>query len=94
MDTLTKELLGTIEAMDWHDQRYLDFMPRHFVRCKLPTDQLQTVLKWAAENTHGRFAIAQSVEEPTDSNHFWVQKQQEIGFESPAEATLFTLYFS
>jgi len=79
--------------MDWHNTKFLSYIPNHFVRVKFEhsEDRLK-VLQWLQNNTSGRFAI-----EPVVTTHrrqqWLVNEQYQIGFEVPADATMYTMFY-
>jgi len=86
-------LLESINPMDWHNTKMLSFIPEHFVRVKFRHhhDRAQ-VLSWIEQNTTGRFAIEAIID--TEKVNTWiVNEEYQIGFESPAEATMYTMFF-
>ena len=87
------ELLEKTNPLDWHQDRFLTTMPDHFIRVPLKetTDQIE-LFEWIIHNIAGRVAITHKTESEKVANVF--QKQMMIGFENPADATLFTLFYS
>jgi len=89
MNTLT----DNINPMDWHDTKLLDFIPKHFVRVKFRHhDKRGEVLAWIEANTTGRFAI-ESIVDPEENRSWIVNEKFQIGFENPADATMYTMFF-
>ena len=83
-----------INPMDWHNTKLLGFIPEHFVRVKFRhNDKRGEVLTWVKQNTTGRFAIEAVVN--TDSGvHSWLTNEEfQIGFENPADATMYTMFY-
>ena len=84
-----------INPMDWHGTRFLASIPKHFIRIKFHHNQVQNrleVLSWLEEHTAGRIGI-EKVCNP-DAAHSWlVHEDYQIGFENPAEATMYTMFF-
>lgn len=84
-----------INPMDWHNTRMLDYIPKHFARVRFNhNDRRLEVLEWLQEHTKGRFAI--EVENDPDDifgGGFAIKEIVRIGFEDPAEATMYTMFF-
>lgn len=90
-----EEQLAEIAPEDWHNIRYLPYIPDHFIQCKMPADEdVGSILPWLLDNTSGRYAIAAPTEQLDGHRNFWVQRELLVGFEDPKEATLFTLVYS
>jgi hypothetical protein len=83
--------------MDWHNTKMLDYIPSHFVKVKFRhTDRLR-VLEWLQQNTTGRCAIEEVVDNDDDNgSHFHriMNEEYRIGFEEPADATMYTMFFT
>ena len=81
-----------INPMDWHDTKLLDFIPAHFVKVKFRHNgERGKVLSWIEANTTGRFAIEAVIEQ---ENRSWIANEDfQIGFENPADATMYTMFF-
>ena len=87
-------LADKINPMDWHNTKLLEFIPAHFVRVKFRHDDKRSeVLAWAEQSTTGRFAIEAIVNEENDTNRWLVNEEYQIGFENPADATMYTMFF-
>ena len=86
----------TINPMDWHNTRMLDFIPPHFVRVKFRhNNDRAKVLAWLQQNTTGRCAIELVVEQEETFMHSILPKDNyQIGFEEPADATMYTMFFT
>ncbi len=82
-----------INPIDWHNTRLLDFIPEHFVKVKFRHDETRgKVLEWLEQNATGRCAIEVI---PEQSGERWlVVEEYQIGFENPADATMYTMFFS
>jgi hypothetical protein len=80
--------------MDWHNTKVLDFIPDHFVRVKFRHNHSRAeVLSWLEKNTTGRYAI-EAVTDHSERTGFGVLREDfQIGFENPAEATMYTMFF-
>lgn len=79
--------------MDWHQVRLLKYMPDHFIKMDLKQEiEIVTLLNWLVANTNGRVAIVTN-SEVHERHAFVIEKRRSIGFENPAEATLFSLFF-
>ena len=85
-----------ISLLDWHGTRILDYIPEHFVRVKFRHDneRLQ-VIEWLEKNTTGRFGIEVIVENDKENSFgmLLVKENYQIGFENPADATMYTMFF-
>jgi hypothetical protein len=84
-----------INPMDWHSSRMLTYIPEHFVRVRFDHhDRRLEVLEWLQTHTVGRFAI-EAINDEENSSHrsFMVNEKLQIGFEDPAEATMYTMFF-
>jgi hypothetical protein len=88
-DQLIMNIADELDAMDWHGLRYIDYLPKHFIKCKMETP-VDEMLQWLEANTNGRFAIAPDTKQDFERNYF-VRQRLVIGFENPMEATLYTL---
>lgn len=87
------KLATQINPMDWHNTKILSFIPEHFVRVKFRHDDKRgEVLKWIEQNTTGRFAIEVVVDSET-TDRWLVNEEYQIGFENPADATMYTMFF-
>lgn len=84
-----------INPLDWHNTKFLDFIPDHFVRVKFRHNQSRSeVLAWIEQNTVGRYAIAEVIDnEDNATRGFLINEKYQIGFEEPAEATMYTMFF-
>ena len=82
-----------INPMDWHNTKLLEYIPEHFVRVKFRHNESRNeVLAWAEQNTTGRFAIETVVD--SEAQHSWLANEDyQIGFENPADATMYTMFF-
>ena len=45
-----------IQAMDWHNTRYLNFIPEHFIKISTELHNKLRMLNWIEKNTTGRYA--------------------------------------
>ena len=83
----------TINPMDWHNTKLLNYIPEHFVRVKFRhNDKRGEVLDWIEANTTGRFAIEEIVD--IEAKHsFLVNIEYQVGFENPADATMYTMFY-
>jgi len=87
--------INDISLLDWHKTRILDFIPEHFVRVKFRHDneRLQ-VIEWLEKNTTGRFGIEIVFEKDKEQSFGMViNENYRIGFENPADATMYTMFF-
>jgi len=82
-----------VNPMDWHNTKFLSYIPEHFVRVKFRHNEDRAkVLDWVERNTVGRFAIELKVDHEATS--LWTIKEEyHIGFEDPSEATMYTMFF-
>lgn len=89
MNTIT----DNINPMDWHDTKLIDFIPKHFVKVKFRhNDKRGEVLAWIEQNTTGRFAIEVIIDK--DETRGWLTNEKyQIGFENPADATMYTMFY-
>lgn len=97
-----------ISPLDWHNTKFLDYIPDHFVKVKFRHDESrETVLIWLQHNVTGRYAIApiSTMHEKTElgatpfppaspgvARSFWHESLY-IGFEEPAEATMYAMFY-
>lgn len=81
-----------INPMDWHNTRYVNSMPAHFVQVKIKDNNKVALLNWITKNTSGRYSMVANTQESKDSNYF-VQEEKFIGFEDPADATMYSLFY-
>jgi len=84
-----------INPMDWYNTKFLSYIPKHFVRVKFRHHAERTkVLSWIEQNTVGRFGI-EAIIDANSPQHSWAVLSEEfqIGFEDPAEATMYTMFF-
>jgi hypothetical protein len=89
--------IENINPMDWHNTKMLDFIPEHLVRVKFRHHRDRAkVLAWLEENTTGRCAIEEVIEPDIDNNRWAIRMREEyqIGFEEPADATMYTMFFT
>lgn len=94
MDMLD-ELLETINMLDWHHSRMLSYIPPHFTKLKLSDhgDRVK-LMYWLQENTQGRFGIEKIINLDEGNNKFrLIDENLRIGFEDPAEATAYAVFF-
>ena len=84
-----------IKPQDWHNTRYVDYIPEHFTTFKLSsTIQRINLLKWIEQNTTGRYAIGSKIEKIKGAvGSSLIREEQNIGFEEPSDATMFTLFY-
>ena len=86
-------LSNKINPMDWHNTKLLKFIPEHFVRVKFRHNEKRgEVLAWIEQNTEGRYAI-ETVVDNEPENSWLVNEDYQIGFENPADATMYTMFF-
>lgn len=84
-----------INPMDWYNTKFLSYIPEHFVRVKFRHNaERAEVLTWIEKNTVGRFGI-EAVIDAEKPQHSWamINEEFQIGFENPAEATMYTMFF-
>jgi len=81
-----------INPMDWFNTKFIVYIPEHFVRVRFrhQSDRAE-VLDWLEKNTSGRYAIEETVSEGFPI--FTQDKDIQIGFENPADATMYTMFF-
>jgi len=88
--------ITNINPLDWHNLRYVDYIPDHFTKLKLSTnyDRLQ-LLSWLAQNTTGRFAINSDISDRGDRPTFGGLSTIElsIAFEKTSDATVYGLFY-
>jgi hypothetical protein len=83
-------MLEETKPIDWHRLRFLKVMPDHFIKMELKSEiDFPDLLQWLIKNTDGRIAL---VDQQDNGTRFIIQNRF-IGFENPAEATLFSLFF-
>jgi hypothetical protein len=83
-----------INPMDWHNTRVLNYIPKHFVTVKFThNDKKLEVLSWLQEHTVGRFGIELSEDKDEKNSVFSFQEKILIGFEDPAEATMYSMFY-
>ena len=83
-----------VNPMDWHNTKLLDFIPEHFVRVKFRHDDKRgEVLAWMEQNTTGRCAIEAVIDSEERSSFSFSHEEYQIGFENPADATMYTMFF-
>jgi len=79
--------------MDWYNTKLLAYIPEHFVRVKFRHNEDRAkVLGWVERNTAGRFAIELKVDHD-ETTRWLVKEDYHIGFEDPADATMYTMFF-
>ena len=78
---------GTINPLNVLGLRKLSYMPKHFTRMSIRhnTDEISM---WVYTNLNSRYAITRTLKVGEDNK---MQEIQEIGFEDPAELTMFSL---
>lgn len=82
-----------INPMDWHGTKLVPFIPPHFVKVKFEfSHDRKRVLDWVQENVSGRFGFEEIID-PDERHTFIVNEKYHIGFENPADATMFTMFF-
>lgn len=79
---------------DWLDCRELPQIPKYFttVTLKDNTKIIAELREWIYSNAQGRFAFG-AVTHPTDDIFQPFKTYKVVGFEYPADATLFSLSF-
>ena len=86
--------INTVNPMDWHNTKALDFIPDHFVRVKFRHNNSRAeVLTWLEQNTVGRYAIEVVADHEPKGGFGILREDYQIGFENPAEATMYTMFF-
>ena len=90
------ENLKDINLLDWHQVRFLKYIPKHFTVVTLEDngDRIK-LLKWLDENTFGRIGIEHEYDEhkKVSNNFIVVDDDLKIGFENPEEATMYAMFF-
>jgi hypothetical protein len=85
-----------INMLDWYGERWLNYIPVHFTIVKFRhNDERLRAMNWLTENTSGRFGIARN-QDPVaiaNGNRYVFTTAAEIGFEDPAEATMYSMFF-
>ena len=87
---------NNINPMDWHNTKMLDFIPEHFVRVKFRhNDKRMEVLNWLDLNTAGRCAIEVVIDRDNTRMGYltFSAEEYQIGFENPADATMYTMFY-
>jgi len=82
-----------INPLDWFNLRYLDYIPEHFVTMPLKGDVGDT-LKWSERTTVSRFAIEEKQDVEGGGAMSFMRNDMLIGFEDPAEATMYAMFYS
>ncbi len=83
-----------INPTDWHNTRYTDYIPDHFVKLPLPGDtSTADLLEWLSINTSGRFSIIKKVLSQK-RDLFTLSNDKVIGFELAEDATIFTMFYN
>jgi len=84
-----------IKPHDWYNTRQLNFIPKHFTRFKLDAKINRLKLfNWIEQNCAGRFAIGKETTRiPGEVGSMYIKEDWKIGFEIPADATMFSLFF-
>lgn len=86
-------MIDNINPLDWHNTKFLTVIPEHFVRVKFRhNEERLAVLEWLQNNTRGRFAIG-PVTDSGEQQLWLVSENLQIGFENPAEATMYSMFF-
>ena len=85
--------IADIAPTDWHRTRYIRYIPQHFKTLKTEHD-IGKVLVWLANNTTGRFGV-EDTETLSEGLVNLMDRDEEylVGFENPADATMFALFF-
>jgi len=82
-----------INPMDWHNTKQLNFIPAHFTQFTFNhNEERLRVLAWAEQNIAGRFAI-EAIVDSNKTMHWLVDFKYRIGFENPADATMYAMFF-
>jgi hypothetical protein len=90
-----------INPLDWHNTKYLSYIPPHFVKIVVDSGKVEVpeLLLWIEKNVGGRFGIESELttNDSQQTSYSFVyarNKNIKIGFEDPAEATMFSLIFN
>ena len=90
------EQLEDINILDWHQARFLKYIPKHFTQVMLEDngDRIR-LLEWLNENTTGRIGVERTFDEHEKSNNSFivVDNDLKIGFEDASEATMYAMFF-
>jgi hypothetical protein len=78
---------GTINPLNVLGLRRLNYVPEHFARMNIKNN-LDEINSWVYSNLNGRYAINRALKAGDDNKMI---ETQEIGFEDPAELTMFSL---
>jgi len=78
---------GTVNPLNVLGQRRLNHFPRHFARMSIKADA-DKISSWVYSNLNSRYAIKRTLKISEDNRMI---ETQEIGFEDPAELTMFSL---
>jgi len=81
--------IDEIDLKDWHDTKYLNHKPEHFISLNSPVRNMARLLAWITTNVSGRYSITSKYKE----DRYRRDMEYIIGFENPADATSFSLFY-
>lgn len=80
---------GTVNPLNVLELRRLEWIPEHFTKMSISNDtDIDAINDWVYNNLNGRYAIARSLK--IDESNRMIETQ-DLGFEDPAEITMFSL---
>ncbi len=79
---------GSVNPLNALGLRKLNYIPQHFTKMSIKNIEIDNINSWIYSNLNGRYAIARSLK--IDENNRMVETQ-DLGFEDPAELTMFSL---
>jgi len=84
-----------INPLDWHNTRYINHIPTHFVTVSVTSNKnnIVSILDWIEVNTVGRYAITNTIDRRDKDRLFVVNADLVIGFEVQSDATMFSLFY-
>jgi hypothetical protein len=86
--------LDNINICEWHQVRFLSYIPEHFTVVNLEgADDRNALMEWISENTTGRVGIEKDKSLKNRSTLVIVNDNLKIGFEDPEEATMYAMFF-
>jgi hypothetical protein len=79
---------GSVNPLNVLGLRKLNWIPKHFTIISVKSTEVDNMSSWIYNNLNGRYAIARSLK--IDDNNKMIETQN-LGFEDPAELTMFSL---
>jgi hypothetical protein len=79
---------GSVNPLNVLGLRKLNWIPEHFTTISVKSTEIDNMSSWIYNNLNSRYAIARSLK--IDDNNKMIETQN-LGFEDPAELTMFSL---